>query len=181
MQRQFDCFSPSIAQVIDFLTKLYQRNLGYSAINTARSSLSTFITIAEIPVGQHPLVKRFLKGVFNERPALPKYNTTWDAQLMLDYLRTLSPVSKLSLKLLSHKLVMLMLLLSGQRGQTIHLADTRNLEMKNGRITIVIGDIIKTTKPNSHVQPLVFKAYAPDRRLCVYTVMIEYLTRTKDY
>ena len=29
-------------------------------------------------VGQHPLVTRFLKGVFNSRPPAPKYVATWD-------------------------------------------------------------------------------------------------------
>ena len=34
-------------------------------------------------IGKHPLVCKFLKGVFHERPALPKYTATWDVQEVL--------------------------------------------------------------------------------------------------
>ena len=55
-------------------------------MNTARSSLSTFINIDGEPVGQHPVITRFMKGVFNIKPALPKYNFTWDVGVVITYL-----------------------------------------------------------------------------------------------
>ena len=62
------------------------RNVGYSVINTARSALSTFITIDNHTVGIHPLVCRYLKGVFNEFPVLRKYSFTWDVGVVLKYI-----------------------------------------------------------------------------------------------
>ena len=59
-----------------FPHELFKRNLGYTAINTSRSSLSSFLEIDGKPVGQHHLVKRYLKGVFELRPSLPKYQFT---------------------------------------------------------------------------------------------------------
>ena len=64
-ERQINVFSPTVAQVLEFLTSLYKKGLGYSAINTARSSLSSIITIDGKPVGEHHTVVRFLKGIFN--------------------------------------------------------------------------------------------------------------------
>ena len=64
-ERALDLLHPSVADVIQFLTTLFETNLSYSSLNTARSALSTFITVDGIPIGSHPLVVRFLKGVFN--------------------------------------------------------------------------------------------------------------------
>lgn len=60
--------------VPQFLALLYQRGLGYSAINTARSIVSSFMSVnQEKTVGQWPLMKLFLKGIFNHKPSLPRY------------------------------------------------------------------------------------------------------------
>jgi hypothetical protein len=48
---------------------------------------------------------------------------TWDVNLVLDYLKTLSPVNILFLRTLSLKLVMLLDLITGQRVQTLHSLD----------------------------------------------------------
>ena len=58
---------------IGFLTHLFKSNLGYSAISTARSALSTMIMdVNNVPFGQHVLVKHLMKGIFELRPALPR-------------------------------------------------------------------------------------------------------------
>lgn len=103
--------------VLDFLTLLYQQGLTYSAINTARSALSSYITLENgTSVGQHPLVLGLMKGIFQEEPLRPKYTEMWDVSIVLSPLQSLSPVDKLPLKL-----VVLILLVSGQRGHTVQL------------------------------------------------------------
>ena len=177
--RKVDSFQPPINCVLEFLFELFKDyELGYSALNTARSALSNFIIIDGLPVGQHVLVKRFMKAVFNQRPALPKYNVTWDTTLVLNFLRQLSPVKFISLACLTKKLLMLMLFLSGQRGQSMHLLDVRNMTLTYSSATFRIGDVTKTTRPGNHTSAIAFKAYAPDRRLCVITVLKAYLERT---
>ena len=58
-QRQISHIHPSVVSVLDFLTLLYQQGLIYSAINTARSALSSYITLENgTYVGKHPLVSR---------------------------------------------------------------------------------------------------------------------------
>lgn len=57
-QRKTDCVQPPIEEVLDFLTELYSKGLTYSAINTARSALSTYVQVeGSLCVGQHPLVQ----------------------------------------------------------------------------------------------------------------------------
>ena len=45
-------------------------------MKTARSLLSTFIDIDDVPVSQQTVITRFRKGVFNIKLALLKYNFT---------------------------------------------------------------------------------------------------------
>ena len=172
--------TPKIEQVLDFLSHLFDSGLSYSALNSARSALSTFIIVDGKPVGSHPLVVRLLKGVFNTRPSLPKNTVTWDPQILLDYLRTLSPVRNLNLLDLSVKTVSLLLILTGQRGQSLHLMDVRNITITQNHVKIRFGDLLKTTRPGFHQQELTLKAYAPDRRICIVTVLNEYMRRTAD-
>ena len=105
---------------MEFLISLFNSGLGYSALNTARSALSAVMKINDnINFGEHPLVCRFTKGVFQLKPALPKYTHIWDVEKVLSYLQTLSPVTSLDLKQLSLKLATLLPILTGQRCQTI--------------------------------------------------------------
>ena len=84
-REQISTVCPSLAQIIEFLLTLFNNGLSYSSINTARSALSSILpSIDGIPVGQHPLVIRFLKGVFESRPAMPRYTAVWDVNQVLD-------------------------------------------------------------------------------------------------
>lgn len=119
--------------------------MGYSAINTARCMLSSVLSISsDKTVGQWPLVKGFMKGVYNLKPSLPRYQQTWSVEIVLKYLQTLHPVRTLSLRFLSYKLVTLLLLLTGQRVQTIHCIDVDHIKIKENRIFIEIRELLKS-------------------------------------
>ena len=116
----YDPIRALVKGVLDFLAQLFEDSYGYSTVNTTRSALSSIILVdsGQQPVGKHPLVHKFTKGIFNQTPALPRYTHTWDVDTVLRFLLTLSPVRRLSVKNLSLKLVMLIALVSGQRSQT---------------------------------------------------------------
>ena len=179
VERDIDPTSPTLKAVTDFLSSLFDRGLSYSAINTARSAISNIAMIDLKPVGEHRIVKRFMKGIFNLRPSLQKNSVTWDPQLLLNHIKTLSPVTFLSLKDLTFKFVALLWLLSGQRGQSILLISLKNLTVDDRHIKIRFGDILKTTRPGFHQKEITIKAFEPDRRLCIVTVAKAYLEETK--
>ncbi len=180
-QRQINVLSPTLAEVLEFLLYLVRvKELGYSAVNAARSALSNIISIDGIPVGKNFYVTKFMNALFNEKPALPKTVFIWDTSVVMKLLKSWSPVAKLPLHKLTKKLLVLMLLISGQRGQTIHLLDVRNMDITFSYVSFTIGDLLKTSGPGRHAGQLYFKGYAPDRRLCVVTVLKEYLQRTLD-
>ena len=102
--------------ILKFLTCLHSEGLGYSAINAAKSAISSFLSFINTctQFGTHVLIKRFMKGIFELKPTLPKYNCTWDLDMVLNHLKVLSPLCDLSLLQLSKKLVMLFALCTGQ-------------------------------------------------------------------
>lgn len=124
------------------------------------------------------ILAKFMKGVFTRRPNLPRYNVTWDTGLVLRLLETWSPLSKLSLLRLSQKLVTLMLLLSGQRGQTMHLLKCCNIECNDEMLILRIDELLKTSGPSSHLGEIVLPAYRENKNLCVVHTYRVYLTRT---
>ncbi len=66
--------SPSFSHVLLFLTNLYESGLGYSIINLTRSAISTVVgKIDGVKIGEHGLVKRFLRGVYKLRPLVSTY------------------------------------------------------------------------------------------------------------
>ena len=159
-RRSADPLQPLIADVLAFLFDLFHNGktdgsgLSYSALGTAGSAISTIAFVDNTPAGQHPLVKQFMRAVYNLRPSFPKTGVTWDPQVVLTYLKTLVPVRKLSLKMLSHKLTMLLLLLTGQRGQSIHSLDIVNMTISTSSVSFRIADILKTSRPTSHTSEI---------------------------
>ena len=165
----------SVVEVLNFLAEIFDSGVSYSAVGTARSALSTFLWVEGKPAGTHPLVCRFLRGVFAERPALPRYEVTWDVKSVFDYLKTLHPPESLSLKDLSFKLTTILALLAGQRHQTLKSLDIFNMTITADKVKFRVTDVLKHTRPGHHIPELVFPAYDADLRLCPVKYMIQYL------
>ena len=77
---------PSVSQILEFLQKLKNSNVGYSGLNFAHLSLSSFLTIERYEARKHPLVCKYMKDVFNINPSLPNYTFTWDVGKVINYL-----------------------------------------------------------------------------------------------
>ncbi len=171
---------PRIGDILNWLYEGYVKGLAHSTLGSMRSALSTMISINNKPVGQHPYIVQFIRSVYQERPSLPKYNTTWSINKVMDYLKSLGPNSDLSLENLTKKLLMLMAILSGVRGQVLQFLDLDHmvLEKDHSRVAFAITKLTKTSKPGKHPSELVFKSYPHDEDLCVIKCLVEYIDRT---
>ena len=172
---------PTLQQVQDFFTH-QSKTVGYSAVATARSALSSFITVNGIAVGEHPLVSRFMSGLFNQKPALPRYTETWDPQIVLNYLKTFPAFDSMSLKQLTLKLLMLMARLSAQRIQSLQKLSLEEMRISAGKYTFYISALLKQTsangRQNRHLFPVQFRSFDLDKRLCVVEFLEAYIKRT---
>ena len=181
-EHKLDKFKPGTGNAIEFLVSLYNSGLGYSAINTARSALSTVLIMENgVKFGEQPLVCRYMKGVFQLRPALPRYSDIWDVNVVLTYLKTFTEAALLSIKDLTIKLNILLFLTTGQRGQTIHKIHTNHIqEIPNG-YRITIKEKLKQTRPGKHLAPLELLDFPEEPALSVTLHLQEYLQRTNSY
>lgn len=95
--KEINRLDASVENGIAFLAALFTSGLGYSAINTARSALSSVLILPNnITFGTHPLVAWFLKRVFELKPSLPRYSSIWDVSVVLQHLRSLGPPTQLT-------------------------------------------------------------------------------------
>ena len=164
---------------LGFLMALHNKGLSYSTIGTARSALSNVIVSGECEnFGTHSLVSRFMKSVFLQNKPLPKYDCTWDVAVVLKYLETLYPHSDITLKNLTLKLVMIILLVSGQRGQTVHLMDLSSMEMADNTCRFHITEHIETSKPGASAPIILIKQYPKNAKICPVRTLRDYLSRT---
>ena len=76
-------------------------------------------------MGQHPLVSRLLKGVYNLRPPQPRYTATWDVDIVVRFFQALGDNGILPLKILSQKLALLMALVDASRVSELQALDLR--------------------------------------------------------
>ena len=112
-------------------------------------------------IGKHPLMVRFMKGIKKFRPPKPRYTTTWDSDLVIDYLRDLSYIA---LKDLTLKLVMLLALVMALRAETLSKLKLTEMEDTGDQIVFRIGETLKTKAASTAV--LTVRSYHPDSRLC---------------
>ena len=179
LSQNFDPDLPSPPRVANFLAHLFQEGASYSAINTARSALSAYLPLVNnCTVGNHPSVCKLVKGVFEKRPALPKYADTWDVKDVLKYLKLCVPLEKLSLKEITLKTCTLLSLVTGQRGQAIHSLACSDLRFSDSKCIIQYSAKHKTTKPGFHTAPCELLVYS-DPDLCPVRTLQHYLQRTK--
>ena len=158
---------------------LYAQGLGYSTLNTARSALSSILRIdlwlSEIwrsPIGC-PIYERSLRDT---KPK-PKYDDIWDASKVLNHLSTLHPVKELPLNDLTLKVLMLFLLVTGQRGQSIHIMTLSVMKLTESVCQFQILNHAKTSKPGHSSTSIAISEFEQDRRIFPLTVLKEYLDR----
>ena len=108
-ERGSDPFSGPISEVANFLATLYQEGYQYNSVNAYRSAISSVHEKFDgVPVGQHPIITRLVKGVFNVGPPIPRYSSTWDVQKVLNYLDSQGKQTPISLKALTLKTAFLL-------------------------------------------------------------------------
>ena len=122
-------------------------------------------------------ISRFMKGYFNQRPPRPRYNFTWRVSKVLDYLRTLFPLCNLSLKMLTFKLVALLVLSSALRAQTLVSLNIDFMRIFENRVSFLFPDLLKTSRPYRRFQLNLF--HREDETLCVMHTLLYYLERTQ--
>ena len=167
-----------MTDVLEYLSYLfYDKELSYSSINTARSALSAFILCDNGTIGQHPLICRFVKGVYQLRTPIPRSRVTWDVEKLLKFLRNWKDNEFLNLKLLSWKLASLIAIVTAQRVQSLSLIKRTALKFDSDGCTIHFEEKLKQTRPNYHQNDIFLPMYE-DTKICVVNCLKRYMKVT---
>ena len=174
--REVDPLCPSLADITRFLAHSFDEGLEYRTINTYRSALSGVLPPMEgFPVGQHPLVVRLLKGILNLRPAMPRYQQSWDVNVALDYMRSLPGNQVLPLKVLTQKLALLLALTAPKRSSELKLLDLRFMRILPEGVVFELPGMTKTSSEIIHV---FFAKFDDCESICVLRCLQSYISRT---
>ena len=177
-ERYTDPIQTTIEIGIEFLTEYFKTGVGYSSVNSARSALSSIIKpVCNVPFGKSPLVCKLLKGVFNIRAALPRYVTTWDADSVFTFIKSKTTLTSCDLKILSHRLAILLCLRTGQREQTIKCLNFDCIKISSDKVVIFVPETLKTTRSGHLLPPIELKTFK-DRELCVVAHLKQYIKMT---
>ena len=110
-----------------------------------------------VSFGNILIVKRNMKGIFENNPTLPMFQFTWNVSLLSNYFRNTQDTHTLDIPKLTQKLVMFMTLISGgQMPQTIYSIRVSDIKILNNKVAILIMSLIKQTKPTKHMAPPAF-------------------------
>ena len=112
------------------------------------SSILQLDTTGSVPFGELSFFKKFMKGTFELRPSMPRYTSTWNFCFVLNWFRKGVLVASLSLKELTLKLTFSLLLLSGQRCQTVSLFSIDEMDLSETSCIFAVTDKVKLRIPH---------------------------------
>ena len=75
---------------------------------------------------------------------------------------------------------MLILLVSSQRGQSIHLLDLQHVTMEEDNYSLDLAEHIKTSTPRSPHTKIDISVYEPDSTICPLACLKAYINKTKN-
>ena len=150
-----------------------------NALNTYRSALAFFLKLEFPDLGYHPIVTRLFTFFYKKRPNFPKYVVTWDVGIVIRFLAGWHPVSSLSIRQLTLKVVTLVALTSSDRAQTLQALRVDNVVSNKvtGDLEFVIFDILKTSRKGRPARVVkCVKWHAPELDVAYY--VHKYIDRT---
>ena len=119
-----------------------------------------------------------MTGLFNKKPALPRYVENWNPQTVLELLRNYPNTRELSLKLLTVKRTALLALVTAQRPQTLQALSLDGMRVSEDQYTFRVLSLLKQSSrhggTNRYLAPVLLKRYHVDKKLCVVTLLNEY-------
>ena len=168
----------NIDAVLNFLSSLYDKGSSYSVVNSAKCAIATIVTIPPYTsLTHHPVLKKYMVGLFNLRPPTPKLGEViWDVGILFKHIK--SDNTSLSDKKITQKLLVLLLLLGGQRMNTIKAFHTDKMILTDMSVTFTPAYVLKHSKAGNKLDTFVYRAYH-DKYLCVISCLREYLHRRK--
>ena len=179
-ERDVNPFTSNLIEILNFLVFLYEKGYEYSSINSHRSAISAYhVHIDNNPIGQHPRVCTLMTGIFNNRPPKPRYTFVWDIETVLNYLSKLPDNLNLPIRVLSHKLALLLALTAASRVSEICCLNTEYMVEFEDKYVFKFHKLTKSWRKGRPPLSVEFCAYQQNPKLCVVQAIKSYLQVTQ--
>ena len=75
-----------VTHMLDFLGAMFEKEHAYSTINSAKYAIAAIIHIPPYDsLNKHPLINKYMTGIFNMRQPKPKLSFVWDVDILFRY------------------------------------------------------------------------------------------------
>ena len=172
--------SLSVNKLLDYLLYLHSvKNLSWNTIGVHRSAISSLLSPL-VSFGEHPLVARFMRALFLQKPPSVQPRWTWDMASVLTYVKNMGLPHSLDLRQLTWKLTFLIAVFSARRMADLTLlrVTPQYLQLSADSAVFQPAFGAKQDRPGHQNPILVLRSYT-DKALCPVTTLREYLTRTR--
>ena len=148
--------------VSDYLYHLYEKRLAYRTICLHRSVISmTLPHIDGVAIGEHPLICRLVKGIFNKRPPARRVYDAWDVSKVFNVFSSWS--APLSLEQSQRKAAFLVAMATARRPSELSSLQCSASFMTSTRDEIrFIPSRLSKTDRQTHLGPPIVVKRLPD-------------------
>ena len=166
-----------IAEYIDFLQKQFKTG------NTVRDyflGMVKALAPEQAELARSPAIKQLIDAVVKAKPVIPAIPPQiWDAEVVLDYFRSLPPNDNLPALQLAGKCIVLLMLASGRRKGDLMGLDVSPLHMRKTEHSYFFA-LNKVAKGNDNgsnnfMQYVEFHRFPADNKICPHKVITDYL------
>ncbi|XP_067306913.1 uncharacterized protein [Pseudorasbora parva] len=158
--RGLTSYQCSVADILCFLQDLMDKGRSFSTIKVYLAAISAcHVGFEGSTVGQHSLIRRFMKGARRSLPVIRRTIPEWDLSMVLEALSQFpfEPLGNIPLKLLSFKTALLLALASAKRVSELHA-----LSVHPSCINFSLGGDKVFLKPNPAFMPKCFPAFTSE-------------------
>lgn len=166
--------SPSLDECLQYFQYLMGEGKSHGTICTARSMLSIFVRVNGLPLSDHPLVTRMVKGIGNLIAKPKAILDTWDPMPVIKQLESWGDIKDLDWGRLTRRTMALFLLSTGQRLQTLVKLRRDDIRWEVNGCTITYSSRLKTNNPAKNPLIIRFGKFM-NPNLCVMSHLKTYI------
>ena len=188
-------FQASVKDILSFLQSLYDKGRKHNTVKVYLAAISAcHLGFGDMTVGEHRLVRRFMKGGQRLHPISKSVVPSWDLATVLDSLsrRPFEPLHEVSMKLLSLKTALLLAVVTAKRVSDLHAlscsAECMRFDDDGLRVVVKANPAFVPKNHLTSLVPVELKAFFPppftsaemERRhnLCPVRALRVYVDRT---
>ena len=122
----------------------------------------------------------FIRSVYERNlPKESQYDRFWGVSLVFNLFKAWPNNKHLSLKLLSYKVAVLLLLVTGHRGQTVGALSLDGLEIERAEAIFDLKTLLKSNRTGDPLSSLHVNAFRKDWKLCVVSALRANISLTR--